>query len=96
MKLVLDLLLQYTEYTGSMTREEVRDMLFGRLFGFMSIIAAGMISRPTTTIEDVNRLLENLSQVAKAKAYLVEVCYHVVIQLLLSVSYMIDGIRSSI
>lgn len=86
MKLVLDLLLQYTEYTGSMAGEEVRDMLFGRLFGFMSIIAAGMISRPTTTIEDVNRLLENLFQVAKAKAYLVEVCYHVVIQLLLSVS----------
>ncbi|KAI9313750.1 DNA polymerase phi-domain-containing protein [Dichotomocladium elegans] len=81
-KLVLDFLFKYTERTNKMTGEESRDMLFGRLFGLMSIITAGMLSKPTTTLEDVERILDSLKDIADAKSFLVEVCYHVVINML--------------
>ncbi|KAF7729634.1 DNA-directed DNA polymerase [Apophysomyces ossiformis] len=81
-KLVLDLLFQYTERTGAMSGEEQRDMLFGRLFGLMSIVASGMMTRATTTIEDINRILESLANMVETKSYLSEVCHHVVINML--------------
>lgn len=81
-KLVLDLLFQYTERTGSMSGDETRDMLFGRLFGLMSIVAAGMISRSSTSTEDIIRIVESLHEMATAKSYLAEVCHHVVINIL--------------
>ncbi|KAI8988871.1 DNA polymerase phi-domain-containing protein [Pilobolus umbonatus] len=81
-KVVLDLLFQYTERTGSMSGEEIRDMLFGRLFGLMSIVTAGMISRESTTTEDIIRMLESLKEMSTCKSYLAEVCHHVVINIL--------------
>ncbi|KAL7313927.1 DNA-directed DNA polymerase [Mucor circinelloides] len=81
-KLVLDLLFQYTERTGAMSGDETRDMLFGRLFGLMSIVAAGMIARSSTTTEDIVRIVESLHEMAKCKSYLAEVCHHVVINIL--------------
>ncbi|KAI9246187.1 DNA polymerase phi-domain-containing protein [Sporodiniella umbellata] len=80
--LVLDLLFKWTEITGSMKGDEVRDMLFGRLFGLMSIVAAGMISRESTTEEDFIRILSSLKEMSAKKSYLSEVCHHVVINLL--------------
>ncbi|KAI9023102.1 DNA polymerase phi-domain-containing protein [Phycomyces nitens] len=81
-KVVLDLLFRYTERVGSMSGEEVRDMLFGRLFGLMSIVASGMMARETTTAEDANRIIESLAEMAETKSYLSEVCHHVVINML--------------
>ncbi|KAG0178693.1 DNA-directed DNA polymerase [Apophysomyces sp. BC1034] len=81
-KLVLDLLFQYTERTSAMSGEEQRDMLFGRLFGLMSIVASGMMTRSSTTIEDANRILESLANMVETKSYLSEVCHHVVINML--------------
>ncbi|GAA5816212.1 hypothetical protein MFLAVUS_009738 [Mucor flavus] len=81
-KLVLDLLFQYTERTGSMSGDETRDMLFGRLFGLMSVVASGMIARSSTTSEDIIRIVESLHEMASAKSYLAEVCHHVVINIL--------------
>ncbi|KAL0096977.1 DNA polymerase phi-domain-containing protein [Phycomyces blakesleeanus] len=81
-KVVLDLLFRYTERVGSMSGEEVRDMLFGRLFGLMSIVASGMVARESTTAEDANRIIESLAEMAKTKSYLSEVCHHVVINML--------------
>ncbi|KAI7872535.1 DNA polymerase phi-domain-containing protein [Spinellus fusiger] len=81
-KVVLDLLFQYTERTGSMSGEEVRDMLFGRLFGLMSVIASGMLIRQSTTAEDATRIIESLFDMAETKSYLSEVCHHVVINML--------------
>ncbi|KAI8647210.1 DNA polymerase phi-domain-containing protein [Parasitella parasitica] len=81
-KLVLDLLFQYTERTGSMSGDETRDMLFGRLFGLMSIVAAGMLARSSTTTQDIVRIVESLHEMAKCKSYLAEVCHHVVINTL--------------
>lgn len=86
-KLVLDLLFKWTECTGSMKGDEVRDMLFGRLFGLMSIVAAGMISRESTTTEDVVRILTSLQEMSTQKSYLAEVCHHVVINMIPYVQY---------
>ncbi|CEP07442.1 hypothetical protein, partial, partial [Parasitella parasitica] len=81
-KLVLDLLIKYTERTGSMSGDETRDMLFGRLFGLMSIVAAGMIARTSTTTQDIVRIVQSLHEMATCKSYLAEVCHHVVINTL--------------
>ncbi|KAI8362755.1 DNA polymerase phi-domain-containing protein [Blakeslea trispora] len=81
-KLVLDLLFKYTERTGSMSGDETRDMLFGRLFGLMSVVAAGLISRASTSTEDILRIIESLHEMAISKSYLAEVCHHVVINML--------------
>jgi DNA polymerase phi len=70
-----------------MSGDETRDMLFGRLFGLMSIVAAGMISRSSTTTEDICRIVESLHEMATAKSYLAEVCHHVVINIFPHVSF---------
>lgn len=69
-----------------MSGEETRDMLFGRLFGLMSIITAGMLTKPSTTFDDVERILESLKDICQAKSYLIEVSYHIVVQMLAAVS----------
>ncbi|KAI8990992.1 DNA polymerase phi-domain-containing protein [Mycotypha africana] len=81
-KLVLDLLFKFTERTKSMSGEEIRDVLFGRLFGLQSIVAAGMIARSSTTTADIIRIVESLHEMATTKSYLAEVCHHVVINML--------------
>lgn len=83
---MLDLLFKYTERTGSMSGEETRDMLFGRLFGLMSIITAGMLTKPSTTFDDAERILDSLKDICQAKSYLIEVSYHIVVQMLAAVS----------
>lgn len=69
-----------------MSGDETRDMLFGRLFGLMSVVASGMIARSSTTSEDIIRIVESLHEMATAKSYLAEVCHHVVINILPYVS----------
>ncbi|KAI8080065.1 DNA polymerase phi-domain-containing protein [Halteromyces radiatus] len=87
--LVLDLLCQYTERTNGMSGEEVRDMLFGRLFGIMAIVASGLLTRSSSTsVDDVLRILDLVSEIANAKTYLNEVCYHVIINMLPHVNKM--------
>lgn len=77
---------QYTDRTGAMSGDETRDMLFGRLFGLMSVVASGMVARASTTTEDIIRIVDGLHEMAKAKSYLAEVCHHVVINILPYVS----------
>lgn len=69
-----------------MSGEETRDMLFGRLFGLMSIITAGMLNKPSTTFDDAERILDSLKDICQAKSYLIEVSYHIVVQMLAAVS----------
>lgn len=69
-----------------MSGDETRDMLFGRLFGLMSVVAAGMISRSSTSTDDIIRIVESLHEMATCKSYLAEVCHHVVINLVPHVS----------
>ncbi|KAI9497819.1 DNA polymerase phi-domain-containing protein [Zychaea mexicana] len=80
--LVLDLLFKYTERASGMSGDETRDMLFGRIFGMIAIVAAGMISRPTTTFQDIERMLDSLKEMAQVKSYVGEICHHVVINLI--------------
>ncbi|ORX57494.1 hypothetical protein DM01DRAFT_1334110 [Hesseltinella vesiculosa] len=80
--LVLDLLTRYTDLHESSNNEETRDLLFGRLFGLMAIVASGLLTRSTTTTDDIARMLKDLAEVAKAKVFLNEVAYHVIINML--------------
>ncbi|KAL1914929.1 uncharacterized protein VTP21DRAFT_7845 [Calcarisporiella thermophila] len=77
-KLVLDMLYKYTAISGGMKGDEERDMLFGRIFGFMSIVEAGLLERPSTSLEDAKCLVEGLLECAESKSYLSETCYHVI------------------
>ncbi|CAO3635815.1 unnamed protein product [Cunninghamella echinulata] len=67
-----------------MSGEEVRDMLFGRLFGLMAIVSSGLFQRssPYMTKDDMLRMLDLVADIANAKHYLLEVSYHVVINML--------------
>lgn len=69
-----------------MTGEEARDMMFGRIFGLRSIISSGILSRPSTTIEDFQQIFEDLHEISLTKSYLSEVCYHVLVSMLPMVS----------
>ncbi|CAO3684400.1 unnamed protein product [Rhizopus stolonifer] len=80
--LALTELLAIVHSISTQLGEEVRDMLFGRLFGLMSIVAAGMISRESTREEDIVRILTGLQEMSTKKSYLSEVCHHVVVNLI--------------
>ncbi|KAG2223120.1 hypothetical protein INT45_005676 [Circinella minor] len=80
--LVLDLLFKHTERSSGMSSDETRDMLFGRIFGMIAIVAAGMISKPTTTFEDIEKMLDSLKEMIQVKSYVVEICHHVVINII--------------
>lgn len=86
LKLVLDLLFKFTERTNKMKGEEVRDRIFGRLFGLLSVIGAGMLARPSTTNADLEKIIDEVAQTSRAKDYLTEVSYYVVIHMLPFVS----------
>ncbi|KAI8145824.1 DNA polymerase phi-domain-containing protein [Fennellomyces sp. T-0311] len=80
--LVLDLLFKFTERSGGMSNDEQRDMLFGRIFGMIAIVAAGMIERPTTTFQDIEKMLDSLHEMTQVKSYVVEICHQVVINMI--------------
>lgn len=57
----LKLLDEHTKVTGSMKGAEERDMLFGKLFGYISIIRSGKLNQTDnedTAVEIFNRVLE--------------------------------------
>ena len=70
-----------------MSSDETRDMLFGRIFGMIAIVAAGMISKPTTTFEDIEKMLDSLKEMIQVKSYVVEICHHVLINIIPYVSF---------
>ncbi|ORX88701.1 hypothetical protein K493DRAFT_341123 [Basidiobolus meristosporus CBS 931.73] len=81
-KVIIDLIFKHSEITGSMKGQEERDMLFGRIFGFMAIIQSGMLSRDSTELADTQRLVESLVEYSNAKSYLREPCYQLIIAML--------------
>ncbi|KAI8825821.1 DNA polymerase phi-domain-containing protein [Fimicolochytrium jonesii] len=75
---ILALLTKLTQTEGAKGQEE-REILFGRIFGLMAICQAGMISRASTTIEDVQTIVTSLLKYASSKSYLRETCFCVLI-----------------
>ncbi|RUP38411.1 hypothetical protein BC936DRAFT_138399 [Jimgerdemannia flammicorona] len=90
-KLVADLLFKFTARTPGMKGEEEREMLFGRIFGFMCIVDSGILKRSTTAEDDIRRIVDSLVEMAGAKSYLTECCYHVMMSMLPHVSAPFDG-----
>ncbi|KAJ3162784.1 hypothetical protein HDU86_003758 [Geranomyces michiganensis] len=77
-KTVLTMLNKLTQTEGAKGQEE-REVLFGRIFGMMAICQAGMLSRDSTTQEDLKSMTTNLLRYASAKSYLRESCFRVIL-----------------
>ncbi|KAF9906499.1 DNA-directed DNA polymerase [Lobosporangium transversale] len=98
-KIVLELLFRFTEIKNFMKGKEERNHMFGRIFGFMSIIQSGMLTRPRTTDEDIKLIIDDLVEYSREKSYLSEVCHQVLVMMLpqiinhpKSVKYIVDTV----
>ncbi|KAF9434258.1 DNA-directed DNA polymerase [Entomortierella beljakovae] len=81
-KIILDLLLRFTEIKNFMKGKEERNHMFGRIFGFMSIVQSNTLSRPKTTEEDIKLIVDNLVEYSQEKSYLSECCHQVLVTML--------------
>ncbi|KAF9174057.1 DNA-directed DNA polymerase [Mortierella sp. AD011] len=98
-KIVLDLLLRFTEIKNFMKGKEERNHMFGRIFGYMSIIQSNMLTRPRTTEEDIKLIVDNLIEYSQEKSYLSECCHQVLVTMIpqianhpKSIKYIADNI----
>ncbi|TPX59586.1 hypothetical protein PhCBS80983_g02349 [Powellomyces hirtus] len=78
---VLSMLTKLTQTEGAKGQEE-REILFGRIFGLMAICQAGMLSRASTTVEDVKSMITSLLKYASSKSYLKEICFRVLLTIM--------------
>ena len=78
----LDLLLQLTESQTSIKGQEERDIYFGRMFGMMAFYESGLLNSKSTTLLDVNRMIDLLYTYSQSKLYLRIPCFHLMIQIL--------------
>ncbi|KAG0206968.1 DNA-directed DNA polymerase [Mortierella sp. GBA30] len=81
-KIVLELLFRFTEIKNFMKGKEERNHMFGRIFGYMSIIQSGMLARPFTTAEDIQLIVDDLVEYSQEKSYLSECCHQVLVTML--------------
>ncbi|KAJ3193239.1 hypothetical protein HK101_005175 [Irineochytrium annulatum] len=85
-KAILDMLEHYTQATKSMSGQEERDVLFGRVFGLRAIVLSGMLERDHTTVEDLDRIVESLTGIASTKSYLREACFDLLNSVMASIA----------
>jgi DNA polymerase phi len=92
---MIDLILSSSEFTGSMSGQEERDMMFARLFGLTSVSQSGLIVRETTsthssnvssTLQDYQRLIMELMSLGERKAWFRESCWWGVILAITTIS----------
>ncbi|KAG0206596.1 DNA-directed DNA polymerase [Mortierella sp. NVP41] len=81
-KIVLELLFRFTEIKNFMKGKEERNHMFGRIFGYMSIVQSGMLARPRTTAEDIQLIVDDLVEYSQDKSYLSECCHQVLVTML--------------
>ncbi|KAI8606640.1 DNA polymerase phi-domain-containing protein [Dissophora ornata] len=98
-QIVLELLFRFTEIKNFMKGKEERNHMFGRIFGYMSIIQSGMLTRPSTTEEDIKLIVNDLVEYSQEKSYLSECCHQVLVTMLpqilnhpKSIKYIADAI----
>ncbi|KAG0071985.1 DNA-directed DNA polymerase [Linnemannia elongata] len=96
-KVVLELLFRFTEIKNFMKGKEERNHMFGRIFGYMSIVQSGMLTRPTTSAEDIQLIVDDLVEYSQDKSYLSECCHQVLVTMLpqivkhpKSIKYVVD------
>lgn len=56
--------------------------MFGRIFGYMSIVQSGMLTRPRTSAEDIQLIVDDLVEYSQDKSYLSECCHQVLVTML--------------
>ncbi|KAF8933972.1 DNA-directed DNA polymerase [Podila verticillata] len=81
-KIVLELLFRFTEIKNFMKGKEERNHMFGRIFGYMSIVQSSMLTRPQTTAEDIQLIVDDLIEYSQEKSYLSECCHQVLVTML--------------
>ncbi|KAG0239379.1 DNA polymerase phi-domain-containing protein [Mortierella sp. GBAus27b] len=81
-EIILELLLRFTEIKNFMKGKEERNHMFGRIFGFMSIIQSGLLTRPRTTDDDIKVIVDDLVEYSQEKSYLSECCHQVLVAML--------------
>ncbi|KAG0373315.1 DNA-directed DNA polymerase [Mortierella sp. AD032] len=96
-KIVLELLFRFTEIKAFMKGKEERNHMFGRIFGYMSIVQSGMLARPKTSSEDIQLIVDDLVEYSQDKSYLSECCHQVLVTMLpqilnhpKSIKYVVD------
>lgn len=52
--------------------KEERDFYFGKLFGFSALIQSGILLRPTTSVENISTIIQQLLSLASTKPWLRE------------------------
>ena len=60
--------------------------MFGRIFGYMSIVQSGMLTRSHTSAEDIQLIVDDLVEYSQEKSYLSECCHQVIVTMLPLVS----------
>jgi DNA polymerase phi len=77
-KLLIDMIMKATEINSQMNGQEERDMLFGRIFGFLSIVRSGLLCHQLATMEEnVMKMVNELLTYGKSKPFLREAVHHV-------------------
>ncbi|KAG0052711.1 DNA-directed DNA polymerase [Gryganskiella cystojenkinii] len=96
-KIVLELLFRFTEIKAFMKGKEERNHMFGRIFGYMSIVQSGMLTRSHTSAEDIQLIVDDLVEYSQEKSYLSECCHQVIVTMLphivnhpKSIKYIVD------
>lgn len=86
---IVELILSSSQTTGSMNGQEERDMLFARLFGLTAVIESGLIARetapvhasgPAATIQDYQRIINELVHLGSKKTWLRESSWWSILQ----------------
>ncbi|KAI9091861.1 DNA polymerase phi-domain-containing protein [Phlyctochytrium arcticum] len=78
---VLAMLLKLTQIEGANGQEE-RDILFARIFGILAICEADLVSRDTTTLEDIQNMVQHLLKYSAKKVYVKEICTRVLLTIM--------------
>ncbi|KAH6576021.1 hypothetical protein BASA83_010212 [Batrachochytrium salamandrivorans] len=79
---VVETLHTLTEANGTRSGQEEKELHLGRLFGYMAICKSGMLTRSSTTMENVLEMTSALLQCISSKSYLAEAAYQVLISML--------------
>ena len=82
-KTTLSQLLRETETPRSLSGQEVRDQMFGRLFGFMAIVRSGRLGNKedADVPSVVESMLQCVAKIGARKSWLSELCHELVIDI---------------
>ncbi|CAG8624053.1 1810_t:CDS:10 [Funneliformis mosseae] len=77
-KMILPLIDEACPISSSKDKEG-SDVIFGRVFGFASVVRSGILWRKTSSDDDYCEVINGLLACANSKPYVRETCYHVII-----------------